>query len=202
MHLSYYHPLIAPMNPWERNALDYNLQNNTSNESASTSSQAGPATNSIIYPGIYAPSGLDIMSILTRVVARPSPVVQLGPVDASCAVVVCDINEPDCPIVYVNEPYMQLTGYSLQELVGKNCRFMQAPGGDVQASSVRNPHVEKGALRQMRRAVESRSELALEVTNFKKNGQRFTNFLTIIPICWCSSKPRYYIGFLAEKTKK
>ncbi|KAI1826704.1 vivid PAS protein VVD [Xylaria intraflava] len=196
MPLSCYRSIIAPMNPWERNALDYSFPDN---DNAPIAQESGPATHSVIYPGIYAPSGLDVMSILTRVAMRPAPAVQLGPVDASCALVVCDIEQPDCPVVYANEPFTQLTGYSLREVLGKNCRFMQAPDGKVFKSSARE-HVEKGALRQLRRAVESNGELAIEVTNFKKNGQRFTNFLTIIPIPWDSTSPRYYVGFIAEKT--
>jgi hypothetical protein len=56
------------------------------------------------------------------------------------------------------------------------------------------------AVEIMRQAITSKSELEVEVTNYKKNGQRFTNFLTLIPICWDRSTPRYYFGFLAEKT--
>lgn len=135
----------------------------------------------------------------TRVATRPSPVVELGPVDASCAIVVCDIEQPDCPVVYANEACSQLTGYPLEEMLGKNCRFMQAPGGKVRQSSTRR-HVEKSVVKKMRRAVESNSEISVEVTNFKKNGQKFTNLLTMIPVCWDTATPKYYIGFIAEKT--
>ncbi|KAF2966409.1 hypothetical protein GQX73_g7165 [Xylaria multiplex] len=189
----YYLALTASMNPWENNALEYNYPDN----------QAGPVApqdgDSIIYPGVYAPSGFDMMNILSRVASRPSPVVDLGPVDASCALVVCDIEQPDYPVVYANEACTQLTGYSLEEMLGKNCRFMQAPGGKVRKSSTRS-HVEKSVLKKMRRAIESNGELAVEVTNFKKSGERFTNLLTMIPVCWDSPTPRYYVGFLAEKT--
>ncbi|KAI0541957.1 PAS domain-containing protein [Xylaria digitata] len=140
-----------------------------------------------------------MMNILSRVASRPSPVVDLGPVDASCALVVCDIEQSDYPVVYANEACAQLTGYSLEEMLGKNCRFMQAPGGKVRKSSTRS-HVEESVLKKMRRAIESNGELAIEVTNFKKSGERFTNLLTMIPVCWDSPTPRYYVGFLAEKT--
>ncbi|TGJ88246.1 hypothetical protein E0Z10_g580 [Xylaria hypoxylon] len=189
-------PEAASMNPWESNALDYNYPDNGA---ASVPLPNGTPSDSIIYPGLYAPSGFDIMNILSRVASRPSPVVDLGPVDASCALIVCDIEQPDYPVVYANEPCVMLTGYPLEEMLGKNCRFMQAPGGKVRQSSTRS-HVEKSALKKMRRAIESNSELAVEVTNFKKSGERFTNVLTIIPVCWDSSTPRFYIGFIAEKT--
>ncbi|KAJ8108244.1 hypothetical protein ONZ43_g6486 [Nemania bipapillata] len=129
---------------------------------------------------------------------RPSPVVQLGPVDTSCALVVCDIEQPDYPVVYANEACAELTGYSQAEMLGKNCRFMQAPGGQVSQASTRR-HVEMSVLKKMRRAIDSTSEITVEVTNFKKNGQMFTNVLTMIPIGWDTPTPKYYIGFLAEK---
>ncbi|KAI1275607.1 vivid PAS protein VVD [Xylaria sp. FL0933] len=192
----YYPSSTDFMNPWEYNALEYNYPEN---EAGPVVPQADTVRDSIIYPGIYAPSGFDIINILSRVAARPSPVVELGPVDSSCAIVVCDIEQPDYPVVYANDACAQLTGYSLDEMLGKNCRFMQAPGGKVRKSSTRS-HIEKGVLKKMRRAIESTSELAIEVTNFKKNGQQFTNLLTIIPVCWNTPSPKYYVGFLAEKT--
>ncbi|GAW23996.1 hypothetical protein ANO14919_135750 [Xylariales sp. No.14919] len=185
------------MNPWESNALEYDYNDN---EAARPPQDGTLVADPIIYPGIYAPSGFDMMNILTRVASRPSPVVDLGPVDASCAIVVCDIAQPDCPVVYANEPCAALTGYALEEMRGRNCRFMQAPGGQVCKASARGHDVEKGALKKLRRAVEAYAELTVEVTNFKKSGEKFTNVLTIIPVCWDSPAPRYYIGFIAEKT--
>ncbi|KAI1424048.1 vivid PAS protein VVD [Xylaria sp. FL1777] len=197
MTTKYYLPSTISMNPWEYNALEYNYC--PEDEAGPVSPRDNTLSDPIIYPGIYAPSGFDIMNILSRVASRPSPVVDLGPVDASCALVVCDIEQPDYPVVYANEACTLLTGYPLEEMLGKNCRFMQAPGGKVRKSSTRS-HVEKSVLKKMRRAIESNSELAIEVTNFKKNGQKFTNLLTIIPVCWDTSSPRYYVGFIAEKT--
>ncbi|KAI8635659.1 vivid PAS protein VVD [Xylariaceae sp. FL1651] len=202
------HPLTKPlMNPWEINALEHNFpDDDTTPVSSSNAVSAAHALDPedtthdpILYPGIYAPSGFDMMNILIRVMMRPSPVVQLGPVDASCALLMCDIEQPDYPIVYANEPCTELTGYSLDEMVGKNCRFMQAPDGRVRKSSARR-YVDKSTLKTMRRAIESNQELAVEVTNFKKSGQGYTNLLTMIPVCWDSPTPRYYIGFMAEKT--
>ncbi|KAI1369991.1 vivid PAS protein VVD [Xylaria arbuscula] len=191
-----YVPSVAFMNPWEYNALEYNY---SENEAGRASSQTVSYSEAIIYPGIYAPSGFDILGILSRVAMRPTPVIELPPVDDSCAIVVCDIEQPDYPVVYANEACVQLTGYPLEEMLGKNCRFMQAPGGKVRKGSTRS-HVEKSVLKKMRRAVESNDELSIEVTNFKKNGQIFTNMLTIIPITWDTDSPRYYVGFFGEKT--
>ncbi|KAI0112436.1 vivid PAS protein VVD [Nemania sp. FL0031] len=193
--MNYYSLPAAFMNPWENNAFNYHYPDNA----LPGPSQDRTVHDPILFPGIYAPSGFDIMTLLSRVAMRPSPVVQLGPVDASCAIVVCDIEQPDYPVVYANEACAELTGYSQREMLGKNCRFMQAPGGQVRQSSARK-YVEKSTIKTMRRAIESNSEVTVEVTNFKKNGQKFTNVLTMIPVSWDTPAFRYYIGFLAEKT--
>ncbi|KAI1100619.1 putative vivid protein [Jackrogersella minutella] len=194
------------MNPWEESALQYHYQGDGSvvtttdaMSSAMTMGQKDNVHDSIIYPGLYAPSGFDMMSILVRVMSRPSPVIDLGPIDASCALIMCDLQQNDCPVIYASEPFMELTGYAQSETIGRNCRFLQAPGGKVRKRSARK-YVDKELIKKMRRAVESNDEIAVEVTNFKKNGQKFTNLLTMIPVYWESPTPRYSVGFLAEKT--
>ncbi|KAK8018200.1 vivid PAS protein VVD [Apiospora marii] len=194
------------MNPWEQSAFTYNYESDgqtTTTESASmTSVVAVPKDtvhDTIIYPGLYAPSGYDMMSILIRVMTRANPIIELGAIDASCALILCDLQQPDCPVVYANEPFTELTGYSQQEIVGRNCRFLQAPGGKVKKSSTRK-YIDSDTMKKMRSAVEGNTELAVEVVNFKKNGQQFINLLAMIPICWDSTEPRYSVGFQAEKT--
>ncbi|KAI1632706.1 PAS domain-containing protein [Biscogniauxia mediterranea] len=140
-----------------------------------------------------------MMKILVRVMTRPNPAIDLGPIDASCAIIMCDLQQPDYPIVYANEPCLELTGYSQAEILGRNCRFLQAPGGRVRRASTRK-YVDREIIATMHRAVESNSELVVEVPNFKKNGQPFVNLLTMIPIYCDSATPRYSVGFMAEKT--
>jgi PAS domain S-box-containing protein len=111
----------------------------------------------------------------------------------------CDLEQQDCPIVYASDSFTQLTGYSQAEILGQNCRFLQAPGGKVRRSSTRK-HVDKAVVKQMRHALERNEEVALEVTNFKKNGEKFVNLLAMIPVFWDSATPRYCVGFQAEKT--
>ncbi|KAH8666372.1 vivid PAS protein VVD [Xylariales sp. PMI_506] len=193
------------MNSWEHRALEYHFDTNeqVSHEGATIHSvPVAPKDfvhDAIIYPGIYAPSGYDMLSILFRVMTRANPVIDLGAVDASCALILCDLQLPDQPVVYANEPFSMLTGYPQHEIIGRNCRFLQAPGGKVKKGSKRK-YLEKDQVKQMRRAVESNSELSVEVVNFRKNGQPFNNVLSMIPICWDSPEPRFSVGFQVERT--
>lgn len=50
-------------------------------------------------------------------------------VDLSCAFTLCDTSKPDSPIVYCSEAFEALTGYKSDEILGKNCRFLQSPHG-------------------------------------------------------------------------
>lgn len=194
------------MNSWEHSALQYHFDGNDQTADPATVTTVNVAVapkdsvhDAIIYPGLYAPSGYDMMGILLRVMSRANPVVQLGPIDSSCALILCDLQQPDCPVVYANDAFTYLTGYTEREVIGRNCRFMQAPGGKVNRGSSRQ-HVDKDLVRRMRRSVEGNSELAVEVVNFRKNGQPFVNLLAMIPICWDSPEPRFSVGFQAEKT--
>ncbi|KAI0152700.1 vivid PAS protein VVD [Xylariaceae sp. FL1272] len=210
MPISTCHSTMTIMNSWEAHALQYNFQQYDGDDTAELTAEAAVATaiathpkdsihDPVIYPGIYAPSGFDMMNILIRIISRPDPTIQLGPVDASCALLMCDIEQADYPVVYANDACTELTGYSNSEMMGRNCRFMQAPGGRVKKSSARE-HVERSLIRKMNRAIEANREIAVEIPNFKKNGDQFINLLTMIPVCWDSQEPRYYVGFMAEKT--
>lgn len=138
------------------------------------------------------------MSVLFRVFARPNPTIDLGPVDGSVALVVCDLALQDMPIVYASEAFLALTGYRMDEILGRNCRFLQAPGGKVQPRSARK-HVEGRDIQGMRDAVRANKEHQTEITNFKKGGEPFVNILTIIPITWDSEDYRYSVGFQCQK---
>jgi len=106
------------------------------------------------------------------------------------------MEEPDLPIVYASNPFYDLTGYSPGEVIGINCRFLQAPGGKVRKAGSRK-HVDQDVLRKLRKAIEEKTEVQAEITNFKKDGTRFTNLLTMVPVSWDGSH-NYFVGFQCD----
>ncbi|KAK3292784.1 putative vivid protein [Chaetomium fimeti] len=106
--------MTAQMNTWEEQAVMWQVSN-------------PQIQDPLIYPGLYSPSGIDILTILATIHTRPNPTVPLGPVDASCAILIADLAQPDQPIIYASQPFTALTGYSAAEALGRNCRFLQAP---------------------------------------------------------------------------
>ncbi|KAL7938637.1 putative PAS domain protein envoy [Trichoderma chlorosporum] len=192
--------LPLQMNPWEDQALNYEFPSQSAAHAGSDNT-TGPTwiqlPDPIIYPGIYSASGIDVMGILLRVVARPNPCIDLGPLDCSVSLTLCDLSVPNAPIVYASPGFYELTGYSSREIMGRNCRFLQYP-----------PHVQPPArarssdtpepIAMMRRAISSNQEVRVEVLNYKKNGCAFTNVVTILPLWADSSGHHYAVGFQAE----
>src|SRR4051794_9947408 len=81
----------------------------------------------------------------------------------SNGVVITDHSQPDEPIIYCNEAFEKLTGYSKQEIIGHNCRFLQ--DGDTN----------QDARRELKEAVRTGSYCQVEIRNYKKDGRLFWN---------------------------
>ncbi|KAJ2892439.1 hypothetical protein MKZ38_009857 [Zalerion maritima] len=153
---------------------------------------SGPATPE--KKMIYSKSGFDMLRAFWYVGTRKNPTINLGAVDMSCSFVVCDVTLNDCPIIYVSDNFQNLTGYNRHEIVGKNCRFLQAPDGKVEAGSNRE-FVDNGAVLNLKQKIADGEEVQQSLINYRKGGKPFLNLLTMIPIPWDTDEIRYFIGF-------
>ena len=149
------------------------------------------------YLNAYSQTGFDMLGILMRVAARPKPQINIGAVDMSCAFVVCDVTKHDIPIVYCSEMFERLTGYTRHEILGRNCRFLQAPDGKVQ-SGVKRKYVDDLSVYQLKKASNQLLEAQISLINYRKGGQPFMNLLTMIPIAWDTDEMKYYAGFQVD----
>lgn len=132
-----------------------------------------------------------------KVATRPKPVIDIGAVDFSCAFCVCDVSQPDLPIVYCSEGFEKLTGYTQAEIMGQNCRFLQTPCGTIEPKGS-NAHAKTKILQDLRRDVSRQVETQHSLLNYRKDGTCFQNLVTMIPIKWDSPHIRYYVGFQAD----
>ena len=86
------------------------------------------------------------------------------------AVSVADASEDDCPLIYVNESFCSLTGYSADETIGRNCRFLQGAATDT------------NAVRQIRDSISNETQVMICLLNYRKDGTPFHNLLVLAPI--------------------
>lgn len=86
------------------------------------------------------------------------------------ATVVTDPQQQDNPIIYTNKTFEKLTGYSREESIGHNCRFLQGPETD------------QAAIQQLRDAIVKKEQTTVTIKNFRKDGSAFWNRLNIEPV--------------------
>ncbi|KAJ0987145.1 hypothetical protein J5N97_005501 [Dioscorea zingiberensis] len=103
--------------------------------------------------------------------------------------VVSDATKPDCPIVYASAGFSSMTGYSVKEVIGRNCRFLQGPDTDQMEVA------------KIREAVKTGKSYCGRILNYKKDGTQFWNLLTITPIRNDEGKVIKYIGMQVEVSK-
>lgn len=149
------------------------------------------------FPGLYSSSGFDMLGALMRVASRTNPRITIGPVDMSCSFTVSDARHPDHPIVYASDTFSKLTGYESHEILGRNCRFLQAPDGNV-AKNSRRRHTDNSAVSHFRKHMSSKHECQASLINYRKGGQPFINLVTIVPITWDSDDIAYFVGFQVD----
>ncbi|KAM3451181.1 hypothetical protein MY5147_009145 [Beauveria neobassiana] len=114
---------------------------------------------------IYSKSGFDMLKALWLVASRKNPKIHLGAVDMSS-----------------------------HDIVGQNCRFLQAPDGKVEAGTKRE-FVDNGTVFNLKKMIQERQEAQQSLINYRKGGKPFLNLLTMIPIPWDTDEVRYFIGF-------
>ncbi|KAI0404053.1 PAS domain-containing protein [Xylaria palmicola] len=188
-------PATPSYQPSQTNVVGSELDGSISHVQTAPNQMIGPRPPQPEKP-IYSKSGFDMVKALWRVATRKNPQVNLGAVDMSCAFVVCDMTQNDCPIIYVSDNFQNLTGYSRHDIVGQNCRFLQAPDGLVEAGSTRE-FVDNRAVYNLKVKIAECQEVQQSLINYRKGGKPFLNLLTMIPIIWEQDDVefRYIIGF-------
>jgi PAS domain S-box-containing protein len=114
-----------------------------------------------VYPGspLERSSSEELRRLLDRAVAA-----------SSNGILITDPNLPDNPIVYTNPAFERTTGYLVEEVVGRNCRFLQ--GEDR----------EQPALEELRAALREGRGCRVVLRNYRKDGSLFWNELHVSPV--------------------
>lgn len=104
--------------------------------------------------------------------------------------IVTDPNQPDNPIIFANPAFLTMTGYRADEVLGRNCRFLQGPETD------------RDTVRDIAQAIERQQETSVEIINYKKNGSAFWNALFISPVLDQDGTLRYYFASQLDVTRR
>lgn len=97
---------------------------------------------------------------------------------------------PNMPLVYVNPAFEVMTGYSLEEVQGHNCRFLQRDERD------------QPGLQLIRNAIQNKSEVVAVIKNYRKDGTAFWNELSLSPIRNREGELTHFVGIQTDVTAR
>ena len=103
------------------------------------------------------------------------------------ALVVADPGKPDCPLIYVSPGFTQVNGYAAEEALGRNCRFLQGPGGN------------SDELDRLRAAIRTRQPVVVRLRNRRKDGTLFWNQLSVASVRSAQGR-EYLVGVQKDVT--
>ncbi|MBN2430107.1 MAG: SpoIIE family protein phosphatase [Acidobacteria bacterium] len=109
---------------------------------------------------------------------------------AAEGIVISDARLPDNPLIYVNSGFVRLTGYSADEVLGRNCRFLQGPRTDPATTDA------------IRQAIHAERSCRVEILNHRKDGTIFWNDLSITPVRDSGGPVTHFIGIQSDITQR
>jgi PAS domain S-box-containing protein len=107
---------------------------------------------------------------------------------AAQGITIADAGQPDNPIVYANPAFERITGYSLPEILGRNCRFLQ--GEDTDPEQVA----------ELRAAIDAERAVSVELLNYRNDGTPFWNRLDVVPVSDDDGEVTHFLGLQRDVT--
>jgi PAS domain S-box-containing protein len=102
--------------------------------------------------------------------------------------IITDARAGDYPVVFANEAFCRLSGYPREEILGRNCRFLQGPETDP------------ATVRRIREALAARKPLEIDIRNHRKGGEPFWNRLLMAPVHDANGELAYYFASQVDVT--
>ena len=101
-----------------------------------------------------------------------------------------DPDQEDNPLVYANEAFELISGYSREEILGRNCRFLQGNDRD------------QDGIEQIRQAMRDKEAVTVTLRNYRKDGTLFYNRFSIRPLFDRQGRLIYYLGVQYDVTNQ
>jgi PAS domain S-box-containing protein len=105
---------------------------------------------------------------------------------ANQGILITDAQTGDNPIIYASPGFERITGYTADEVLGRNCRFLQGPETDSQT------------VLRVREAIRAGESCTVEMLNYRKDGTPFWNELSISPVRDDANKLTHFVGVQAD----
>ncbi|KAJ0987710.1 hypothetical protein J5N97_006066 [Dioscorea zingiberensis] len=96
--------------------------------------------------------------------------------------VITDPRLPDNPIIFASDSFLELTEYTREEILGRNCRFLQGPETDP------------ATVRKIREAIDNQRDVTVQLINYTKSGKKFWNLFHLQPMRDQKGEVQYFIG--------
>ncbi|CAL6274089.1 unnamed protein product [Bathycoccus prasinos] len=128
-------------------------------------------------------------ALSNNLLRKLAPLKELAMDSLEEGVTIADFTHPLQPLVFANQGFTEITGYTVDETVGKNCRFLQGP------------ETEPEVVRKIKYAVMNGLSITCQLKNYKKNGEMFINNLSLKPIRNENSVVTHYVGIQSDVTK-
>ncbi|KAL0537707.1 hypothetical protein IC582_026692 [Cucumis melo] len=96
--------------------------------------------------------------------------------------VITDPRLPDNPIIFASDSFLELTEYSREEILGRNCRFLQGPETD------------RATVKKIRDAIDNQTDVTVQLINYTKSGKKFWNLFHLQPMRDQKGEVQYFIG--------
>ena len=124
-----------------------------------------------------SPHAQDVLRLQERAIAA-----------VGSGVTIADVRQPDCPVVYCNPAFTAVTGYAPEDVLGRNCRFLQGPDTDPEAVNI------------VRDAVKDGQSCTVVFKNYRKDQTPFWNELTLTPVYGEAGRLTHFIGVQHDVT--
>jgi len=109
---------------------------------------------------------------------------------AAEGITIANAGLPDQPLIYANEGFERMTGYRVDEVLGRNCRFLQGP--------LTRPE----DVATIRAALHAQQPCVVEILNYRKDGSTFWNRLSVTPVRGTSGEVTHFIGVQSDVTDR
>ncbi|QIB74182.1 PAS domain S-box protein [Halogeometricum borinquense] len=110
--------------------------------------------------------------------------------EAQVGISITDIREPNEPLIYVNEGFERVTGYSAEETLGRNLCFLQGEQTDPECAQ------------RLETAIDAGDPVVVELINYRRDGTPFWNQIYLAPVDDETGEITHYVGFQQDVTER